>query len=210
MFQIIPIIGIIGHSYQDIKGKHIGELVYCIYALNFLTMDMLHVSIFLKRGEKFLNLFEGLSDFQRGIPKNYAITVEAVEKTIKLICCGTFLIAMTSVLECYIDDYFCSNKEIDDKHYICGMLAPAWFPIEINFSMSKPIFAIYYSTTYIIYAPIGVTLFFLNYGCVKMIILRIDHLKDYLRQIDFNENADQVGEKFTFCVKYYAEINWYV
>ncbi|KAK9889959.1 hypothetical protein WA026_008768 [Henosepilachna vigintioctopunctata] len=189
IFIAPPVFGILCYSYVCIKGLVYYDLISVIYALNFIGVLEICFILFTIRGQRTANFIRHLGSTKHGEPKNFQKVTCMVDKLTAILYWTTLTEGLALAIVNYYNNAYCEAKvSLKDSRFVCGLLVPFWFPIEIPMVNQTS-------------ANI------LCFGTVQLVLQKIEHLRCLLKKITFYQgNSVTLRKKLIFCIDYYAEV----
>ncbi|KAL3287661.1 hypothetical protein HHI36_002128 [Cryptolaemus montrouzieri] len=152
-----------------------------------------------------LHLGEKLNDQTYGVLQNFDRTCEQLNKFSTLVYYGMKCTLLMHILFCYFSHSYCMGRVIrGDRGYVCGAVVPLWYPIEINMEILRFIICSTLGYFLVHYVPL-ISLFpVMIWGCVRITVLRIRHLRELLSEISDISRLGDTKQKLNRCIKYHS------
>lgn len=188
---------------------HIFEIMSGLYVINVILMYSSANLIAFMRGDHVIIYLESLSRMRKENLKDYEKVVQKTETLTKTIFYSNILVLSATAIESYALGNFCNGKEyFYDMQYMCGALAPMWFPMTKYYAFLQPICAVYAFLFVAMQCPAMLSSATLYFCSVEFIMLKMDKLTESLKKIDFQgQSTTKIEKDFKQCVEYYIEIN---
>ncbi|KAL3277019.1 hypothetical protein HHI36_012381 [Cryptolaemus montrouzieri] len=209
-FSLPMLVGLVGHFYKSVEGQLISAAIYDLSYIIIALMASSGASIGFLRGNKVMELFENLNIHTYRTPEKFNVIKLKIEKitTFVYYYCITISVSMMFMSHILDSDCYKRKNKGQASGYVCGQIIPAWFPIEIDYFPWKHLLWLinFIEAAYII--PKMNVFFVSYYGCVILIINRIEHLKKMLKSIDVHgKDISLIKQEFKKCFIYYSEIH---
>ncbi|KAL3275305.1 hypothetical protein HHI36_020072 [Cryptolaemus montrouzieri] len=198
--------GIIGHFLMSSSDVMFAERIQSSFNIALATIQYSYLLIHISLGNEFMKFMKRIDSAEFGRSKKLLMEYRSFNKF-----CVAFMIS-TSILTVlfsgfhHYDNSFCSGRDIlKDKRFVCGLSAPAWFPMEIHDGMLKNILT-FMSFFYLVFCEPPSTMLML--GDIELTRLIQIKMMDLRCQMDQTEDvkSEQFKEKFKVFVAYYTEI----
>ncbi|KAK9884279.1 hypothetical protein WA026_005231 [Henosepilachna vigintioctopunctata] len=190
------------HEKDDVMNAVIRDFVF----FDVLLMFSCSIVLYCFRKGDIPILFSSFDTNKYGRPKHFTSFVQKWEKISVLICLCNLIGSCSLILRYHLSDLEClTQKKSIDKRFVCNKLCPFWFPIEIAYideillTCYVILFGFYSPTIIVVVCYIGIS---------QIIALKIQHLIDLLKRLNFQEkNEKKIRKQFNFCIDYYNEIS---
>ncbi|XP_044764378.1 uncharacterized protein LOC123320945 [Coccinella septempunctata] len=168
----------------------ISELVNDIVFLLIGTFASATATMFYLRGEQTFRLCHKLNK-SYGMSKEYEPVVKHLEQMTHLFYYDSIISNTIYLIFTYLSDHECfqRKREGTGDGYICGVLYPAWYPINLDYTPWKQIIHLmeFIEIIYIIPKLAGACIFF--YGVIVITETRINRLKSFLKNISVSRGT---------------------
>ncbi|XP_045481738.1 uncharacterized protein LOC123685916 isoform X2 [Harmonia axyridis] len=185
------------------QGGVYNSILYSIYCFNFVATVQACILFFLTRGRNTLQFLMKLGEANYGKPKNFDLTINLAEKATTFLHNTIIIEEILVVITSHFKQAFCDEKDLlGDDRIVCGLMVPLWYPFKIPYA--NLILSIYllFFLPYLAAQTCGNILYV---GSVVPILPKIEHLKDFLKAIDFGDEQ-RSHETMKLCSRYYSDI----
>lgn len=155
-----------------------------------------------------LKLYQKLND-EYGKPKKHRDLVQHLEKMTHFLYFHSVTANTIYLIFTYLSDEECFQRKLDGTGdgYVCGVLYPFWFPLNLDYTPWKEIIHCIDIIEVIYVTPKLAVACIFFYGGIKITEDKINRLRKFIEGIRITEyNAKEVTQNFKDAAKDYSAI----
>ncbi|KAK9887125.1 hypothetical protein WA026_020572 [Henosepilachna vigintioctopunctata] len=207
---IIMYTGAAFYLYKAREGDPTNErmvIVWNILEVSVVIVETIALNFI--KGNAFIAFLKKVNQYPFGKPDNIEKIDKRQERSLDIWYYTIKASCFVYILHNYIRSVNCDLRGITgDKRFICGLLLPTWFPIEMDYFPVKQLLLLYNVVSMWIFVPalgLGPPMVITS---VELIVVRMKCLKKHIRKLKFGQKShtDDVKQQFLWCIRYHEHI----
>lgn len=178
------------------------------YLITSLVLCASLIIKFLKSNDKWFILLAELSDFKNfGVPKKFKRINKLQDFFTAFFAIYVSIGGIIFILSTILRRGICEKNKQPGERNICGMATTFYVPFDVHsYPIIKWIFILIEYLGGVFVLQFGVLMVCMVVGCVSLVITKIDHLQDLLKNVFKSGNEVAVKMKLRHCLRYHNHI----